>query len=276
MRPGDRRPVDPIIMSALHDSDAESTSTDVLWNFTEELDMPQEYKTSMTMLVRAVSNDNPYPPHFNTKMDPFFKSACEGDLETLKAYVRMGWAVDRIDPNSERGHYPKGPFTALLYAVLYGHLQLMAFLLGAGADPNHGVEGTTIVHMAAAYGSAALLRDILRAGGDVMAVDSQNWTPLHAAVFYGSLPAVTFLLEMGADVNAKDLDGWTPLISAGRGAYEDIVQKLVQAGADVVATDNEGFDVKRGLPDWPGVDPVYGRISCLAEEGLVRPVFRQW
>lgn len=170
-------------------------------------------------------------------MDPFFRSACQGDLETLRGLVRAGWDVSRIDRENEAG-----PYNALFYAILYGHLNVQMFLLRAGVNPNHDVHGTTVVHMAASYGSPALLRVLHDCGGDLEAGDGESRTPLHCAAEVDSPATVHYLLKKSVDLNAKDHKGMTPLMTAVNLGNEGIVEILLRAGADVAAKDNHGND----------------------------------
>ena len=84
------------------------------------------------------------------------------------------------------------------------------------------------------------LREFIAAGVDVNAEiydGDRSETVLHRAVYYSENPEIIKeLINAGANVHARDSDGWTPLHSAtskNNNAY--IIKELINAGADVNA-----------------------------------------
>ena len=96
----------------------------------------------------------------------------------------------------------------------------------------------TPLHHAAAFGPPQMVRDLLKAGANVNAVDSRSLTALHFAVAteYPSPEICESLLKAGADINARDNNGETPLDWAGKFAYPEILQVLRKANAKHGAT----------------------------------------
>ncbi len=76
-----------------------------------------------------------------------------------------------IDARPHRG------VSALQWAVLSGHLEVVKFLISKGADMNAG--------------------------------DNSGWTTLHYAASNRHLGVVKFLISKGADVSARNNDGYT-------------------------------------------------------------------
>ena len=63
-------------------------------------------------------------------------------------------------------------------------------------------DGTTLVHVAAELGDAAMLDWLLEEEIDVFAKTDAGYSPLHTAAARGHVGAVEWLAARGADVNA--------------------------------------------------------------------------
>ena len=80
--------------------------------------------------------------------------------------------------------------------------------------------------------------------------DRQEWTPLHYAALYGSVDAVRILLKAGGDPMARNTLQATPLLYA---AYDfEKTRALVEAGSDVQAQASEGSTALWVALDVPG------------------------
>ncbi len=66
-------------------------------------------------------------------------------------------------------------------------------------------------------------------------------TPLHTAAYRGRLQEVIQLIAAGANVDAKDSEGYTALHDAAGNGKTDVVKLLIQANAKVNAKDNTGW-----------------------------------
>ena len=146
--------------------------------------------------------------------------AYHGDVDAIRLLVEQGERLESLGPNLD-----------LNGAVFHAHLDLCRFLLGQGADPNHGLPGTaeTSLHSALCKANRPefdpVIRLLLEAGADPNApttpgvetgsfmrdVRTRGETPLHRAAAYGSEDAIQMLLEAGGDREARDAHGDSPL-----------------------------------------------------------------
>ncbi len=131
----------------------------------------------------------------------FFKSVKGGAFAEVKGLIEEGTDVNAQDNEG---------WTALMWALEYGHTEVVKLLIEEGADVN--------------------------------AQSNSGETALWAASRYGQHPdIVKLLIEEGADVNAKDKKGFTALMYSSREGNTEIVKLLIEAGADVNAKDKDGF-----------------------------------
>ncbi|MBO0933869.1 ankyrin repeat domain-containing protein [Fibrella aquatilis] len=94
------------------------------------------------------------------------------------------------------------------------------------------------------------IRDLVRAGSNLEAIDQNGRTPLHWAAWQGysrftdalnvSDAVVQALIDEKANLNAVDNTGRTPLHYAAEMGYNSIVAALVQAGAGKTIRDKAG------------------------------------
>jgi ankyrin repeat protein len=125
--------------------------------------------------------------------------------------------------------------------------------------------GRTLLHYAAADGSAERVRELLAAGAAAGALDDDRWTPLHFAAQAQAADVVRLLLDAGADPDPVDVHGNTPLNvatfnSRGRG---NVIALLRGAGADPFRSNAHGvspvqlartianYDVRQYYADLP-------------------------
>jgi len=145
----------------------------------------------------------------NSEIVDLHTAARMGSLESVKDFVSQG-----ADVNSEDAEH----FTPLIYAAANDHIDIAAYLLGKGADPNlHSSEsGATALLLSSQMGHARIVKLLLDKGGRVNATDNLGMTPLIRAAYSCKDAIVEILLNRGADVNWKDTLDETALNVAER------------------------------------------------------------
>jgi ankyrin repeat protein len=88
-----------------------------------------------------------------------------------------------------------------------------------------------LVIFAARSGNLQLLKERVRAGGDINYNDSSHGSALTAAILKGHLNVLDWLISNGADVNMEYHDGIGPLEVALRNPEPTVVYRLACAGA---------------------------------------------
>ena len=130
-------------------------------------------------------------------------------------------------------------------------------LIQLGAMTNViGSDKMTPVHYASRYGKNVtvkcddyksdsdtglnVLKMLIKYGGDCMAKDIYNLTPLHHASMRGNIKIVEHLVEeCGVDVNARDKMGSTPLHIAATYKHVEVVRILLGHDVDLCLKDKQ-------------------------------------
>ncbi|RDZ29761.1 ankyrin repeat domain-containing protein [Lysobacter silvisoli] len=139
--------------------------------------------------------------------------------------------------------------TLLQWALLNQRLDSLKALLDAGADPKQpGVDGDTVVHLAAMANDASYLTELLARGVDPNVRNPESGAgPLRSALMGEREAQFHALLAAGADPNLADRVGNTPLHTAGQINEPARALDLLKAGADPKARNAQGATFQRYL-----------------------------
>jgi beta-lactamase regulating signal transducer with metallopeptidase domain len=134
----------------------------------------------------------------------FIAAVVKGNTVEAETLIQSGADVDA---KSRTGK------TALMYAAILGHPDIVGILLKSGADVNaiSWDTGDTALTFAAWLGYTQIANYLLDAGADVNVVDPGGETALTIAAWNGHTETVELLLDAGADVNTRNNVGMTAL-----------------------------------------------------------------
>ncbi|MDP6679589.1 MAG: ankyrin repeat domain-containing protein [Verrucomicrobiota bacterium] len=108
---------------------------------------------------------------------------------------------------------PPPPAMTLWDAAEKGRVGVVRQHLAAGTDANTrgGITGLTALHQAAFHGQAEIVALLIGAGADVNVSARRGETPLHSTVYWEHREIAEMLIANGASVDAKLENGQTPL-----------------------------------------------------------------
>ncbi|KAG5798677.1 hypothetical protein H9Q69_002253 [Fusarium xylarioides] len=121
--------------------------------------------------------------------------------------------------------------TALKSAVASGHVELVKFLMGAGADVNASKTGMTALEVAVHENNTELAKLLVEAGAS-FDTSSVQISALQLAFSKNDLELAALFLAKGADINNSTL-GETLLQRAANLGNLELVKHLIDRGADV-------------------------------------------
>lgn len=196
------------------------------------------------------------------------------DIDLVEA--REIVSIVGVDAHNDLGDTP------LSVAASLGRLDMVDWLLGAGAEVNYVPEvgyGHSPLHKAADRNRAEVAARLLEAGADVMATNDNDLTPLAVAFanpFDDPRPVAQVLLDHGAPMTEtarRNGLSWDPV--AFREFLGEPVPPEVRAEAERdpepttgLAAGYERVDLDADLPDWlwEHLVPSHGRADTVQGE----------
>lgn len=158
----------------------------------------------------------------NASSELLYYAVLAGKAHVVQAAISLGTSVEK--PTFFFRYRP------LHHAAERGYPQVVKELLKAGAD-HMAIEyrGRTAAHIAACAGHKQVLEVLKEHGGNLQAASSNrfHWTPLHYAASEGHLSIVKWLVRNGGDPSARDSFGNTPCKCASDKHQKDVVWWLL-------------------------------------------------
>jgi ankyrin repeat protein len=176
----------------------------------------------------------------------FLYAAALGRTDEVKRYIAEGLDLKTRNRDGD---------LVLGIAAVYGHRDVVAALLNAGADINAADLNGTALHRAAANGHLEIVKLLIERKADINTKmphgRHKGATPLFDAARSGNVELVRFLISSGATVDAPTENGVTPLMIASLEGNTHVIDALVAAGAFVNAT-SKPLNEFRQKTGWTG------------------------
>uniref|UniRef100_A0A8D8UUR8 Ankyrin repeat and KH domain-containing protein 1 n=1 Tax=Cacopsylla melanoneura TaxID=428564 RepID=A0A8D8UUR8_9HEMI len=163
---------------------------------------------------------------------PLMEAASAGHVGVAKILLEYGAGI-----NTHSNEFKE---SALTLACYKGHLDMVRFLLSAGADQEHKTdEMHTALMEASMDGHVEVAKLLLDSGAQVNMPTDSFESPLTLAACGGHVDLALLLIERGANIEEVNDEGYTPLMEAAREGHEEMVCVLLQKGAKINAHTEE-------------------------------------
>ncbi|XP_062555858.1 ankyrin repeat and KH domain-containing protein mask-like isoform X3 [Armigeres subalbatus] len=163
---------------------------------------------------------------------PLMEAASAGHVGVAKILLERGAGI-----NTHSNEFKE---SALTLACYKGHLDMVRYLLEAGADQEHKTdEMHTALMEASMDGHVEVARLLLDSGAQVNMPKDSFESPLTLAACGGHVDLAMLLIERGANIEEVNDEGYTPLMEAAREGHEEMVALLLQQGANINAQTEE-------------------------------------
>ena len=165
---------------------------------------------------------------------PIQMAAALGHAVIVKRLIRAG-----VEINNNQGGRAS---TALMFASVKGHIDVVDCLLSLGADTGAvSPTGRTALMMASERGMVDVVDRILAAGCNVNAQDNKGFTAMMWAAEGGHVPIIDRLVVHGADFNHQNERGENALLLASKKGHTEAVDRLLSLGCDVNVQNEKGM-----------------------------------
>ena len=163
-------------------------------------------------------------------LTPLVHATLKGSLESVRVLVDE--AASPANPP-----FANADLSPLSLASRAGHLDVVTFLIEAGAENKPNSNGEYPIHLAAREGHVEVCRFLIRRDGWDLPDIYHEWTPLFHAARYGHVECLRLFLEAGARVRIVDELGQIPIhYAAWHGHNECVVLLLESSRGETLTT----------------------------------------
>ncbi len=203
---------------------------------------------------------------------PLIIAAALGEVDIVRLLISRGAEINR----SGNAHH----ITALMYAVLRGHKNVVDVLVQNNADRNIILgddiryqntsfsTGCKTIHIAIKLGYVDIAKALLIDSEDVNSPGNSNNTPLMTAILYGLTEMVEHLVNCNVNINSQATSGATALIYAITKRRDDVVDLLLSRKANVGLSCTQNLGKIEGIEVVAGDTPLH-IAAKFGNEGLV-------
>ncbi|XP_041363273.1 ankyrin repeat and KH domain-containing protein 1-like [Gigantopelta aegis] len=165
---------------------------------------------------------------------PLHYAACGGFTEVVQEIIK---ANARVEVHNENGHTP------LMEAASAGHVEVARILLdnGAGINTHSNEFKESALTLACYKGHLEMVKFLLEAGADQEHKTDEMHTALMEASMDGHVEVARLLLDSGAQVNMPADSFESPLTLAACGGHVDLASLLIERGANIEEVNDEGY-----------------------------------
>lgn len=122
-------------------------------------------------------------------------------------------------------------YSALQWAIVHGHMDLVAHLFDKGAEVNSSERSPLMLAVGEWNVEAVLF--LLEKGADCNSLDQNGKSCLHYAIEKGHFNIVAHLLNKGVDINQRSSEGDTPILFASQYKNINVLRLLIKNGANI-------------------------------------------
>eukprot|EP00794_Sanderia_malayensis_P019984 gene19984-21943_t len=244
----------------------ESLSDDEESDGNDKRPKDEEILDLLQMLLNFRDNDTGTSLHYATKLDKtdIVRSLLAAGANPTLRNLEDATAYDYCKTDAMKTVY----VGALLQAVAQSKSYRVKLLLQAGLDVNSGdgaVSDNRILHWAASFADAEIVRLLLDSNADVNATNADGATALHDAIARGSEEIVVELLNHGANTdivaikgsmegkNCHDLAKTKPNIRNLLDSHHVLSRIRSDGSIEVAATISEALHGDQMQPDTPAL-----------------------
>jgi len=160
-------------------------------------------------------------------LTPLVHATLKGSLECVRVLVDEAASP----PNPP---FPNTDISPLSLASRAGHLDVVTFLLEAGAENKPNSNGEYPIHLAAKEGHADVCRFLIRRDGWDVPDKYHERTPLFHAARYGHAECLRLFLEAGAQVRIVDEFGQYPIHYAAWHGHNECAALLLGSSPETL------------------------------------------